>query len=260
MAARASRPPRGQAQRLQTEANALRTYNQQMYLTRVSSNSCKGGIVIPLTIGQHNRTVLVRRLNLAEKLRAGVWDRSLTNQVRQIMMVGNVAAMQHALQDPADYDKFKANAYTLIRMAVMAVPEPVLEGRLSIEELTDDMLKPYFVESDPDPDQQILVDEEVYEAVLNERNKSVQRLRLEDDLSETEEAALKKAVAELNRRLSDMHVMNYEDALALAGKIVQKGPGALNDFRPVKGNPLGSVELASVVGDEDERAPVAATG
>lgn len=233
--------PRGQATRLATERSAQRALSEQMFLTRASSRDTKGGLLIPVRLAQSGRMVLIRRLSMMERMRHGAWPKPLTSMVRKIMVVGHVAAANEALVND-DIEDFELNARRLIREAVVVPPPELLDGSVEMGEVTADMIRPYFVESDPDPDQQILVDDSTWQGKLEEVNGIKAQLR-DEDIAETTRAKLVKELARAEGELDAMHVMHWQDCLMLAGMIVQKGPGALRDFRPEPGAAMASVDL-----------------
>lgn len=96
---------------------------------------------------------LLRRVDLIAYIRRGVWPQPVTASVRSLMIDG----AQEWTGDGANIEKNQEAAVAIARAAVVVPPPELVEGKVTVEELDAETLKPMFVDEDPDEDQAILL-------------------------------------------------------------------------------------------------------
>ena len=202
---------------------------QQKYATRDSMLATQGSNVFSVTVPQSMREFLVRRLSLFQMIGAEHWGNPLTEEVRKIMIRSN----RRSAANSARWDKYEQAARALVRAAVIIPPEPLLREEIQVEEITADMCRPLYVDvgETPDDDQIVLLPELEYQA-LDDRSIVIRSMKRKS-------AEVKSELAEIEARLEVSAALAFQDLAALAGVVVESGPGSLNRFRPIEIHALG---------------------
>ena len=259
---------------------------QQKYATRKSMLDTQGSRVTEVVLRGSGRTFIVRRVSLFGFLQAGLWPKPITQKVRRMMIVGNIAAANES----EDLEDYLVAARALAKEAVIVPPEEFLLGEITVAQIIPETCKPLYVDVDPDEDQVCLLPEDEFvllslmasgrlspEAVVVEPDDYRQMLakgeapeRLVSSVDEEtrlitvtvlgESGALKlmddyravfaedaaKAADWARGRLGESVSLHWGDLSALAGEILDLTPGANSKFRPVPQAPLGKLVDAPV--------------
>ena len=202
---------------------------QQKFATKKSLVATQGSPVFTITVPQSMREFLVRRLSLFQLIGAEHWGTPLTEEVRKIMVRSN----RRSAANSARWDKYEKAARALVRSGVIIPPEALLKEEIVVEEITSDMCRPLFVDEGeaPDDDQIVLMSEIEYQA-LDDRSLVIRGMKRKS-------AEVKAELSEIEARLEVSAALTFQDLAALAGVIVESGPGSLNRFRPIEIHALG---------------------
>lgn len=154
-------------------------------------------------------TILVRRLDLASMVKAGVWPTmAITQAVRKMMVDGPQPQYQ------ADPKAFVEVAHAVARAACIVPPPALLEGAITVGEIQPEHCRPLFVDADPDDDQYILKSLDVTKGVTPE--------------VAAEETARQVAEAEA---AGNVMIFQPVDLAYLMKHIVEQAPGMDGRFR-----------------------------
>lgn len=137
-----------------TESAAARQARvKRGYATAQSIRAIQGPVVREGQAPISGETFLMRRIDLARLIGTGVWPEPITTAVRKLMVDGGG-------QWISDAEKIERNlkaSAAIARAIVIVPPQPLIDGDITVDQITADQCKPLFVESDPDEDQLILV-------------------------------------------------------------------------------------------------------